>query len=137
MQLRAWFNEMTYKYSWLRIKFEFSKVRGLFMVSFSPISQIELSDEFNIEAMQFADKMNATYGNEAPLFTDEEELFRLSPKAEEVSAGTFVSSGNPTITAVSFQPHREYETWVAACTTTAPVDNKFRSTSSAAYAEAA
>lgn len=47
-------------------------------MSFSPVSQIELSEEFNREAMQFADEMNAIYGNEAPLFTDEEALFKIS-----------------------------------------------------------
>lgn len=36
-------------------------------MSFSPVSQIELSEEFNREAMRFADEMNAIYGNEAPL----------------------------------------------------------------------
>jgi len=82
IQLRNWFTRMTKKYSWLRIKFEFNEVRGVFLVSFSPVCQIELSDEFNLDVMNFADEMNANYGNEAPLFTDEEALFRLSAEAE-------------------------------------------------------
>lgn len=84
-QLRSWFAMITEKYGWLRIKFEFSKVEGVYMVSFSPASHIELSDEFNRDAMSFADKMNAEYGMEAPLFTDEEDLFRLSDAAEVIS----------------------------------------------------
>ena len=49
-QLRTWFAQMTKKYSWLRIKFEFNENRGVFMVSFSPVSQIELSNDFNMDA---------------------------------------------------------------------------------------
>ena len=63
-KLRSWFSQMTKKYTWLRIKFEFNENRGVFMVSFSPKNHIEDSDEFNIDAMQFADKMNVIYGNE-------------------------------------------------------------------------
>lgn len=77
-KLYAWLSSMTMMYNWLRIKFEYKEDRGVFLVSFSPVSQIELSEEFNREAMQFADEMNAIYDNEAPLFTDEEALFKLS-----------------------------------------------------------
>lgn len=42
------------------------------------MSQIGLSGESNREAMRSADGMNAVYGNEAPLFTDEEALFKIS-----------------------------------------------------------
>lgn len=87
-QLRNWFSLMTKKYSWLRIKFEFNQRRGVFMVSFSPVSRIEQSDEFNLDAINFADEMNETYGNEAPLFTDEETLFKLSVNAEVVGVCT-------------------------------------------------
>nr|DAQ91886.1 MAG TPA: hypothetical protein [Caudoviricetes sp.] len=77
-KLHTWLSGMTMKYNWLQVKLEYKEDRGVFLVSFSPVSQIELSEEFNREAMQFADEMNAIYGNEAPLFTDEEALFKLS-----------------------------------------------------------
>lgn len=32
--------------------------------------------------MQFVDEMNAIYGNEAPLFTDEEALFKISDNVQ-------------------------------------------------------
>lgn len=53
-KLYAWLSSMTMKYNWLQVKYH-----GVFLVSFSPVSQIELSEEFNREAMQFADEMNA------------------------------------------------------------------------------
>ena len=81
-KLRSWLLEMTKKYCWLRIKFEFSEVEGVYMVSFSPASKIERSDDFNKDAMQFADDLDNEFGTDAPLFTEEEELFKLSETAE-------------------------------------------------------
>ena len=140
-QLRTWFSLITKKYTWLRIKFEFNERRGLYMVSFSPISHIEHSDEFNIDAMRFADEMNATYGNEAPLFTDEENLFTLSSNAEVVETRSFISVGcsQPYSTRISVQPHRNIGTWFSSLPpTTAPTGKNFRQTpTEASYALAA
>lgn len=89
--LRTWFDTMVKKYQWLNIKFEWSQDRGVFLVSFSPVEKIELSDEFNEDAMRFADELNAKYGNDAPLFTDEDTLFQLSVDAESIGKKLFVS----------------------------------------------
>ena len=122
-RLRTWFSLMLEKYAWLRIKFEFNESRGVYMVSFSPLNHIESSDEFNIDVMTFADDMNALYGNEAPLFTDEESLFALSPNAEVISAPrSFISVGcsSPSSTSIS-------EVWVSSLNqTTAPAGKNFR-----------
>lgn len=140
-QLRSWFSEKAKKYIWLRIKFEFNESRGVFMVSFSPKSHIEHSDEFNIDAMQFADKMNAIYGDEAPLFTDEEYLFTLSPNAEVVETRSFISAGCslPYSTRISVHPQRNVGAWVSSIPpTTAPTGKNFRQTpTEASYALAA
>lgn len=140
-QLRTWFSQMTKKYTWLRIKFEFNENRGVFMVSFSPKNHIKDSDEFNIDAMQFADKMNVIYGNEAPLFTDEEFLFALSSNAEVVETRSFISVGCslPYSTSISIQPHRNIGLWASSLThTTAPASKNFRQTpTEASYAFAA
>lgn len=103
-QLHTWFSLMTKKYSWLRIKFEFNEARRVFMVSFSPVDRIELSDEFNLDAMQFSDEMNAIYGNEAPLFTDEESLFKLSDNAEVIEAIVAKSTNFFSNTIITIQP---------------------------------
>lgn len=140
-QLRSWLSEKIKKYTWLRIKFEFNESRGVFMVSFSPKSHIEHSDEFNIDAMQFADKMNAIYGNEAPLFTDEEYLFTLSPNAEVVETRSFISVGCslPYSTRISVHPKQNVGVWASSTTsTTAPTGRNFRQTpTEASYAFAA
>lgn len=140
-QLRTWFSQMTKKYSWLRIKFEFNEVRRVFMVSFSPVNQIELSDEFNRDAMQFADEMNATYGNEAPLFTDEETLFKLSANAETVGGSSFFSTVNPSpyTTFIPAQPQYDSCSWTSAVAhSNEQVGKNFRQTKpEASYAFAA
>ena len=131
-QLRTWFAQMTKKYSWLRIKFEFNENRGVFMVSFSPVSQIELSNDFNLDAIKFADEMNERYGNDAPLFTDEETLFKLSADAETVGGYSFFTASNqlPYTTITSAQPQHD----VCSCASTiiaqtnAQVGKNFRQT---------
>ena len=81
-ELRAWFKEMIRKYKWLIVKFEWSRDRSVYLVSFSPEDQIAASESFNRDALAFADNMNDRYGDDAPLFTDEESLFQLSSDAE-------------------------------------------------------
>lgn len=80
--LSNWAEKITQKYSWLEIKMEFSEVHEKYLVSFSPSSYIDSCDEFNEDAMHFEDEMNNLFGNEAPLFCDEESLFKLSKDAE-------------------------------------------------------
>lgn len=131
-KLHTWLSSMTMKYNWLQVKLEYKEDRGVFLVSFSPVSQIELSEEFNREAMQFADEMNATYGNEAPLFTDEEALFKLSDNAEVVGVCTsFVTVSNPlpSSTVISVQPRRAVCSWTSSTArTTAETGRNFRQT---------
>ena len=79
--LVRWCKEMVNKYNWLTIKYEFSSSYGVYLVSFSPISEITESAEFNVEVMRFEDEMNAQYGNNAPLFCDEERNFKLTDNA--------------------------------------------------------
>ena len=85
-QLRDWFNLMLLKYAWLIIKFEYNEMENCYMVSFSPSSELDKSIEFSKDALDFENKMNKKYGDDAPLFCDEESLFKLSNKAELLCA---------------------------------------------------
>ena len=94
-ELKSWFKAMIQKYNWLNIRYEYCQIRHVWLVSFSPANRIDLSEEFNADAMDFADKLNEKYGDGAPLFTDEEYLFKLSSYAVEVSnAPTFNTMAN-------------------------------------------
>lgn len=85
-QLRDWFNLMLLKYTWLIIKFEYNEMEDCYMVSFSPSSELDKSVEFSKDALDFENKMNKEHGDDAPLFCDEESLFKLSNKAELLCA---------------------------------------------------
>ncbi|MCR5139437.1 MAG: hypothetical protein K6B45_04665 [Bacteroidaceae bacterium] len=88
--LRDWAKEMVRKYEWLTIKFEYSDARDRYLVSYSPSAVIEDNEAFCRESMSFEDEMNLMFPDDAPLFCDEERLFRLSGHAE-VFQGTLVS----------------------------------------------
>lgn len=83
-QIRDWAYQMIKSFSWLVVKYEYSKKYRTYLVSFMPSSMIDESEEFNIEAMAFNDKMVQMYGDDAPLFTDEEKLFKLSDNARTI-----------------------------------------------------
>ena len=90
-KLVAWFDKMMTKFEWLSIKFEYSDKLRSYLVSFSPSSKIEESDEFCAESMNFEDEMNNQYGDSAPLFCDDEKYFKLSDKAETVYRNMYFS----------------------------------------------
>lgn len=80
--LREWSNSITKKYDWLSVRFEFNQDYRRYLVSFAPISQIDNDEEFNRDVLAFEDKVNDKFGDDAPLFCDEESLFKLSDFAE-------------------------------------------------------
>ena len=82
--LREWAKDMVNRYEWLTIRFEYNENRGHYLVSYYPAERINQSDEFCLESSDFEDSINLKYLNNAPLFCDDERLFRLSPKAETI-----------------------------------------------------
>lgn len=80
-ELREWFAYMQNKYTWLTIKYEYSEWRECFLVSLSPTSEISKDWDFCDEKMDFTDKLHDEFGDEAPLFCNDESLFELSDKA--------------------------------------------------------
>lgn len=83
-RMTSWFRDMVSRYDWLSIRFEYSETRETYLVSYSPAEEIELSDAFIRESMAFEDKLNLDYGDEAPLFCDDEKYFKLSAGAETI-----------------------------------------------------
>jgi len=84
MTLRRWAQGMVSRYTWLTIRFEYSEKRSVYLVSYSPAQKIDENEPFMLESMAFEDQMNERYGDYAPLFCDDDELFRLSPAAEVI-----------------------------------------------------
>lgn len=80
-QLNTYAHHMVNCFKNLTIKYEYCEERGIYLMSYYPD---KLADywEFADDAMKFADKMNITYNElNAPLFCDNEQLFKLSKKA--------------------------------------------------------
>lgn len=84
-ELRDWFSKIVTKYTWLNIKFEYDEGRGVFLVSYNFTKNNVASNEFINDAIGFENMMNKKYGDDAPLFCDEEKYFHLSKHAELVN----------------------------------------------------
>lgn len=82
--------KLVQRYPELIVKIEFNEVRSVFQVSYSPSSFIQSSEDFIKESMRFEDEMYDKYGDDTPLFTDDEELFKLSDRAEVVDATSLI-----------------------------------------------
>ena len=82
-RIAKWGMAMTTRYPGLRIRFEHSERRQVFLVSLSP-DKVDDQERFSIDVMAFEDEMEYLYGHYAPLFCDNEELFQLSAEAEMV-----------------------------------------------------
>lgn len=75
-ELNTWMHRMVEKYHWLSISYEFSDKDNCFLVSYGGD---KLYDEtFSKDALDFEKSMDAEYEDDAPLFTDNEELFELT-----------------------------------------------------------
>ena len=82
--LRQYAEDLVSRYTWLTIRFEYSEKRSVYLVSYSPKRLISGNDTLINEMMDFEDRMNDVYGDDAPLFCEDERLFKLSPEAEVV-----------------------------------------------------
>lgn len=89
-RLTDWFSLMTAKYIWLSFKYEFSKKLGVFIVGFYPSEKVDNNDDFCAEAIAFEDYMASKYGEDSPLFGNEDDCFLFSDAARIYSQNTFV-----------------------------------------------
>lgn len=80
--LKDFLKVMVKWHKWLTIKFEYNEEKDKYLVSYSPKDKIQNDDNFIRDSMMLEDLFVELYGNYAPLFCDEEELFKLSPNAE-------------------------------------------------------
>ena len=89
LTIQKWAKEMVSIYTWLTIKFEYNSRYRTFLVDFIYPSQYGDDENFHRAAMEFNDKMCNTYGDAAPLFTNNENLFSLSDGAQIVCANSY------------------------------------------------
>lgn len=84
-KLREWFNTMLLKYEGLTFKYEYSSRRDVYLVSYMAAESILSDETFCGDVMSFEDRIDFLYGDSAPLFTENEDLFHLSENANIVT----------------------------------------------------
>jgi hypothetical protein len=89
LTIQNWAKEMVAIYTWLTIKYEYSKRYRTFLIDFVYPSQYGNNESFHRAAMAFHDKMCDTYGDDAPLFTNNGKLFSLSENAQVICANSY------------------------------------------------
>ena len=92
--IKEWAINMVRTYTWLTIKFEYSKKFGVILIDFVYPQQYGNDENFNRDALAFNDRMCEIYGDNAPLFTNNEKLFKLSDKAQVICIKSYSSSKN-------------------------------------------
>ena len=92
--IKEWAINMVRTYTWLTIKFEYSNKFGVILIDFVYPQQYGNDENFNRDALAFNDRMYEIYGDNAPLFTNNEKLFKLSDKAQVICIKSYSSSKN-------------------------------------------
>lgn len=103
-RIMEWAKKMVEQYNWLTIKYEYSEFYRTFLVSFSPLEVIDNNDDFNKDVLAFEDLMTAEFGDDAPLFTDDEKLFPVSDAATVITKNTTLFAGLDINTAFCLLP---------------------------------
>lgn len=82
-KLISWSRRITSEYSGLQVRYEYNESRGVYLVSLAT-DEVDDMERLSVDVMAFEDEMEDAYGYDAPLFCDNEELFKLSSKAETI-----------------------------------------------------
>lgn len=79
--LKEWCENMLAKFPTIALFYEYSEKRNVYLVNAMVNLCDAVYDEFCIQTMAFEDEMNGRFNIEAPLFTENSELFSLSKEA--------------------------------------------------------
>lgn len=82
-KLISWSRCITSEYPGLQVRYEYNESRGVYLVSLTT-GEVDDMERLSVDVMAFEDEMEDAYGYDAPLFCDNEELFKLSSKAETI-----------------------------------------------------
>lgn len=87
--LIQWFDEMLKKYADVSFKYEYNEKRHVYLVSYTVTGDEYQEVSFFQDIMIFEDKMDLLFENDAPLFCEDESLFKLSDNAILISNSKF------------------------------------------------
>ncbi len=84
-ELQTWGKRMVERYTWLTIKYEFSKNDETILASFYGDKAHLESEEFCKNVLMFENEMQDKWEDDAPLFCDNEDLFGISNSAKVIN----------------------------------------------------
>lgn len=79
--------QLTTEFPWLSARYEYRKSWATFLVSYAPSCTMFSDDNILNRMMVLEDKLIDKYGDDAPLFCEEENLFTLSTDAILIKDG--------------------------------------------------
>lgn len=79
--------QLTTEFPWLSARYEYRDSWATFLVSYAPSDKMFSDDDVLLRMMELEEELIAKYGDDAPLFCEEERLFSLSPGATLIEKG--------------------------------------------------
>lgn len=87
--------KLTSEFPWLSVRYEYSEDWDTLLVSYAPRNKIFKDERILSRMMTLEDELRDKYGEDAPLFCEEEHLFKLSPEATLIASSEFMSHQVP------------------------------------------
>jgi hypothetical protein len=87
--------KLTAEYPWLDARYEYSEPWDTLLVSYAPRNKIFGDGRTLLRMMELEDELRDKYGDDAPLFCEEERLFELSSKATLIAGSEAISHQAP------------------------------------------
>ena len=79
--------QLTTEFPWLSARYEYRAPWATFLVSYVPSNKMFSDDDVLLRMMELENELIAKYGDDAPLFCEEENLFTLSTDAILIKDG--------------------------------------------------
>lgn len=86
--LEDWFQEMIYKYPWIKFMYEVTGDGKEHRICVYPRGMIDESDAYCEDEVLFSNSLDRCFPNNNVLFSTEDELFSCSEKADIYQEGT-------------------------------------------------
>ena len=79
--------QLTTEFPWLSARYEYRDPWGTFLVSYAPSKKMFSDNDVLLRMMELEDELIDKYGDDVPLFCEEERLFSLTSRATLIENG--------------------------------------------------
>ena len=102
--------QLTNEYPWLSARYEYRDPWATFLVSYAPSDKMFSDNDVLLRMMELEDELIDKYGDDAPLFCEEERLFSLTSRATLIESGC-VKRDQESIEWFASSPFYTYSGW--------------------------